>query len=54
MQAVFSRAPYGFVFTTLLPTVLANIVGHTTNYFEDHFDASIGVNLTIMLVITTM
>ena len=51
---MFSRTLYGFIFTTLLPTVLANVVGHVTNYFGDHFDAAVGVNLTIMLVITTM
>ena len=54
IETVFSRTLNGFIFTTLLPTILANIVGHTTNYFGDHFDAAIGVNLTIMLVITTM
>ena len=43
-----------FYLTTLVPTILANIIGHTTNYFADCFEASIGVNLTLMLVLTTM
>ena len=41
--------------TTALPSVLANTVGHFTNYFgDDNFDAAVGVNLTILLVLTTM
>ena len=29
--------------------------GHSTNYFhQDYFDVAIGVNLTILLVLTTM
>ena len=44
-----------FVVTTMLPTVAANLIGYTTNFFVDFvFEAALGVNLTIMLVITTM
>ena len=41
--------------TTMLPTIAANVIGYATNFFvEEAFDVAIGVNLTIMLVITTM
>jgi hypothetical protein len=34
---------------------LANLIGHVSNYYDEaHFDVAIGVNITIMLVITTM
>jgi hypothetical protein len=30
-------------------------MGHLTNYFEqDHFDVAVGVNFTLLLVLTTM
>jgi hypothetical protein len=33
----------------------ANLIGHVSNYYDEtHFDVAIGVNITIMLVITTM
>ena len=45
----------GFVITTMLPTIAGNILGYSTIFFGDKsFEAAIGVNLTIMLVITTM
>ena len=48
-------SPSGFIVTTMLPTVAANVIGYVTNFFmEEVFEAALGVNLTIMLVITTM
>jgi hypothetical protein len=33
----------------------ANLIGHVSNYYDEtYFDVAIGVNITIMLVITTM
>jgi hypothetical protein len=33
----------------------ANLIGHVSNYYdESHFDVAIGVNITILLVLTTM
>ena len=56
VKFVFGRDPLGFILSTCLPAVIANLLGHTTNYFDEdrHFELAIGVNLTIMLVITTM
>ena len=54
-NVVLDRDIAGFLITTAIPTIIANIIGHATNFFEDQlFDAAIGVNLTILLVLTTM
>ena len=54
-KIVLVRTLDGFIITTALPSIIANVIGHTTNYFrQDHFDVAIGVNLTILLVLTTM
>jgi hypothetical protein len=51
----FNRSILGFFLTVCLPTIVANLIGHLTNYFgNEKFDAAIGVNLTLLLVITTM
>ena len=52
---VFVRNIGGFIFTTAVPSIIANVIGFSTSYFkEEYFDAAIGVNLTILLVLTTM
>jgi hypothetical protein len=52
---VFGRSLLGFFLTVCLPSILAILIGHMTNFFGDNkFDVAIGVNLTLMLVITTM
>ena len=54
-KMILVRKLDGFIITTALPSIIANVIGHTTNYFhQDYFDAAIGVNLTILLVLTTM
>jgi hypothetical protein len=51
----FDRKLLGFSLTTFLPTLISIIIGHITNFFgHQSFDNSIGVNLTLLLVITTM
>jgi hypothetical protein len=48
------RGLLGFFLTVCLPTLVANVIGHITNYFADsRFDVAIGVNLTLLLVLTT-
>ena len=55
VNIVMGRNLMNFLMTTMVPTVSANILGHCTNFFgQDLFDLSVSVNLTIMLVITTM
>ena len=51
----FGRQLQDFILNICLPTILANIVGHVTNYINrKYFHITITVNLTVMLVITTM
>ena len=41
--------------TAFLPTILLNVIGHSTNYFKDFFfEAIVTVNLTSLLVLTTL
>lgn len=41
--------------TTFLPTVLINIIGHATLYMkEEDLECAVAVNLTVLLVLTTM
>jgi len=41
--------------TIYMPTILMNVVGHCTMYFKPFFfEAQVSVNLTVMLVLTTM
>ena len=43
------------ILTTFLPTILMNIVGHMANYFkEDFFVGLMSLNVTVMLVLTTL
>ena len=49
------RRLLGTILTVFLPTVLLNLLGHSANYFKDFFfEAAVTVNLTVMLVLTTM
>ena len=49
------RRLLGTFLTIFLPTVLLNVIGHSANYFKAFFfEATISVNLTVMLVLTTM
>ena len=55
LELLFQRDLLGFVLAVCLPTMIAFLMGYLTNYFEEnHFDAAIGVNLTILLVLTTI
>ena len=41
--------------TVYLPTILLNIIGHITHYFKPFFfESALAVNLTVMLVLTSM
>ena len=49
------RRLLGVFMTVYMPTILMNIIGHSTNYIKPlYFEAVISVNLTVMLVLTTM
>ena len=41
--------------TTYLPTIMLVTVGHLTHYLKDNFfECSIGVNMIVMMVLTSM
>ena len=41
------------ILTTFLPTIFMIITGHMSNYFEDSYDVIMGMNVTVLLVLTT-
>ena len=52
---MFGRKIVNQVLTTYLPTLLLLIIVHSTNYFKDFFfEAVVTVNLTALLVLTTL
>ena len=54
-KVTLGRRLLGTVLTVFLPTILMNVVGHGANYFKAFFfEAVVSVNLTVMLVLTTM
>ena len=53
LRLMFGRSLLGSLLTDCLPTIIVNLIGHLTNYFE-MFELAVGVNLTNLLVISTM
>ena len=55
VKIVLGRRLLSVLLTVFLPTILLNIMGHSSVYFQRFFfEAIITVNLTVMLVLTTM
>ena len=43
------------ILTTFIPTIILNVIGHMSNYFKEFFfEGLMGLNVTVMLVLTTM
>ena len=54
-EVTLGRRLLATILTVFLPTILLNVIGHSTNYFRPFFfEAVVTVNLTVMLVLTTM
>ena len=54
-QTTLGRRLLGNLLTIFLPTLLLNVIGHSTNYFKAFFfEAVVSVNLTVMLVCYTL
>ena len=52
---MIQRRLLSLILTTFLPTILMNIVGHMSNYFkQDFFEGLMSMNVTVMLVLTTL
>ena len=55
VEIVLGRRLLSIILTIFAPTVILNLVGHTSNYFKEFFfEAVISLNVTVMLVLTTM
>ena len=55
VDVFLGRRLLSIVMTVFVPSIILNIVGHASNYFKEFFfEAVISVNVTTMLVITTM
>ena len=51
LETTLGRRLLGNLLTIFLPTILLNVIGHSTNYFKAFFfEAVVSVNLTVMLV----
>ena len=55
VDVFLGRRLMNVLLTVFLPTILLVIMGHSSVYFEScYFEATITVNLTVMLVLMTM
>ena len=55
VEVILGRRLIGTFMTIYMPTILLNIIGHSTNYFKPFFfEAVVTVNLTSLLVLTTL
>ena len=55
VDVYLGRRLMNVLLTVFLPTILLNIMGHASVYFQRFFfEAIITVNLTVMLVLMTM
>lgn len=55
VEVVLGRRLLSIILTCYIPTVLLNVISHSTNYFRpEHFETTIEINLTTMLVLTTL
>ena len=55
VSLTLGRRLLGTILTVYVPTILLNVIGHSTNYFKSFFfEAVVTVNLTCMLVLVTM
>ena len=55
IEIVLGRRLLFIILTIFAPTLILNLVGHTSSYFKEFFfEAVISINVTVMLVLTTM
>ena len=55
VDVTIGRRLNSVILTIFFPTLLLNIIGHTANYFKEFFfEGIISLNVTVMLVLTTM
>ena len=55
VEIILGRRLLSIIMTTVLPSIILLLTSHSTNFFKDFFfEAVVTVNLTVMLVLTTM
>ena len=55
MEIVFKRRLMNELLTTFLPSILLLLITYATTFFKSfNFEAALTVNLTVMLVFTTL
>ena len=55
VEIIIRRRLLSIILITFVPTILLNTIGHTSNYFKSiYFDTIVSMNVTLMLVLTTM
>ena len=55
MEIVFKRRLMNELLTTFLPSILLLFISYATTFFKSfYFEAALTVNLTVMLVFTTL
>ena len=55
VSVTLGRRLLGTFLTIFFPTILLNLIGHATNFFKEFFfEAVVTVNLTALLVLTTL
>lgn len=55
IEIILGRRLLTIILTTFVPTVLLNMISYSTNHFKAFFfEAIVTVNLTSMLVLTTL
>ena len=55
VSIVIQRRLLSILMTTFIPTLILNIIGHMSNYFKEFFfEGLMSLNVTVMLVLTTM
>ena len=55
VEVIIGRRLLSIILTIFVPTLLLNIIGHTSNFFKKFFfEGKMSLNVTVLLVLTTM
>ena len=55
VELFIQRRLLSLILTVFIPTLILNVIGHMSNYFKEFFfEGLMSLNVTVMLVLTTM
>ena len=55
VEIFIQRRLLSLILTAFIPTLILNVIGHMSNYFKEFFfEGLMSLNVTVMLVLTTM